>query len=275
MSFDWKSPAQGELRERGVASAIGWCVTHWRDVVYRVVVAVLLLAWLELYPRYLILVYSAERGFLSFDVIADGMGGLNTVLTWTGAMLLLFSFYQWAFVGLLLLRWRHGIKLRGYWWALAALGVAVSWGPLVYFAAQVPEFRWTLVTGLSTYSLVLFVSLLFFYAKSVSEALANWGAPAWLLTMSLVVPALGHSYTAEIIDLGMKQFRVGGLLPARTCFPSGVAEEKACVEGRLLLLGVRSIYLELGPPGNSELVVISNAENTQTHVGPEVHSQKP
>ncbi|MCW7542016.1 hypothetical protein OOT46_29905 [Aquabacterium sp. A7-Y] len=244
-----------------------WVVEHRKDVIYRVGVGLLLYVWLRLYPSYLLLVYSAKRGFLSFDVLAEGMLGMNTVLTWTGFMLLALSFYQWGLLALLTLRRRIDLKVPRPAWIFMTVMALVVWIPFGLLAFFGKERTWVLLGAFSIFSLALCVSLTLFFRKTVAEAAINWVAPLFLLAVSLFLPALGHDFTAEIMDTGFRQYRVGGQLPVKVGRIEDGAASPQTITGRLLMLGVRNVYIDTGSPEKPILVVIPNAQNLKIEIG--------
>lgn len=260
-----------------------WLRPRLKDARYRLGIGLLMFVWLGVYPLFLLILYSAKRGFLSFDLLTNGLIGLNSVLAWTGAFLLVLVVYQWGFVALWLLRLMHKAKLKepppkkgkAPWlfallrnktlWVLAAVMFVSTWAVFLLAAVDAqPASRW-LFTYMSVFSLVLTVCLVGFVRNGWLQTALNWQGPLFFTLVSMFLPLLASDATADIMDVGLRQFRIGGGLHT-TVELLGAEEGKTThAQGRLLLLGEHTVYLETDeqPP---TLIVVPNSQNLKIQI---------
>ena len=257
---------------------------HRTDLLYRVGIGLFMLVWLHAYPLYLLILYSAKRGFLSFDLLTNGLIGINSVLAWTAAFLLLLALYQWGFFALLLVCLKHRAELkrarrlgraepvlwgslRSRWvWAGAFILSGGAWFFLLVAAANAQPAGWGLLLSLSVFTAALCVCMLGFVRGSLVEAALNWQAPLLFTILSMFAPLVGHDAAAGIIDVGLRQFRIGGGLHTVVERFDAEAGKALRQEGRLLLLSEHNIYLETAEGPRRKLVVLANSQNLKIEI---------
>ena len=264
-----------------------WIRRNWRDIVYRVAVAVLLAAWLRLFPIYLLTIYLAEKGIPPLEAVSDDLPGIHVVLVWTFIFLVVMAIYQWlplTLWGFRRLQRAGAIQptgsdadavppkpsaldskaLWGFAWVASGL-VWLALGTVILNEGPMPR---SLIFAFSIFSLLLNVSLFLFIRGNVRHALTNWRGPLAFIGISLVMPVIAHDEVADVIDSSLRRYRVGGMLPV-TIEPVEQVNGGATstLSGKLLLLGKRNIYIEVGEGSARELIVIVNSQNLKVTIG--------
>ncbi len=261
-----------------------WLYRHRWDILYRGAVTVLLAAWLRLFPMYLLTIYLAEKGIPPLEAVSDDLPGIHVVLVWTLLFLVIMAIYQWLPLTLWGLRrsQRAGTsehadenaarpKLSALdskaLWGIAWAAAALVWGALGTAILNEGPMPRSLIFAFSIFSMLLNVSLFFFIRRDVKRSLINWKGPLAFIGLSLLIPAFTHSQTVEVIDSSLRQYRVGGMLPVTI---EAVARDAAGsalpVSGKLLMLGKRNIYVEVGDGSARQLIVIANSQNLKVTI---------
>jgi hypothetical protein len=239
----------------------------------------LLFIWLNLYPLYILLLYFAKKGFLSFDLLTGGLLGMNSMLTWTAGMLLLLAIYLWSFPILLVYhlavvrpakRNQQGGDVvkkvpTALWWLTLPLSLLMF--VAVGVAANASKAGWPLALGLLVFTFAIAGCAALFVRRTWADSLVNWQAPTFLLLISMVVPALAHDATAHVVDVSLRHFRLGGGLDAQIYMAGAPSHEKPIAQGKLLLASVENIYLEVINASQTTLVTFANTQNIRLEVG--------
>lgn len=257
-----------------LAGMAHWIAIHRWSLVYRVAVAVLLLAWLRLYPMYLLTIYAGVRGIPPFELVED-LAGVHVLLAWTLIFLSLFAFYLWSPLVLLVLRRIYirdplrelpgGIHPSRFELFLASKTLRnFSFFPAVVIVAMTlaigfgsGRMPWKLLFAFTFISLLLALSIFLFVRRDTLSAIINWQGPLAFVFLSLIVPLGFLDQTTDVLDSTLRQYRVGGGLPVRVTPAEPRVGSPDIVSGRLLLLGKRNAYVERGEGEVRELVVIA------------------
>jgi hypothetical protein len=253
-------------------------MAHRKDIAYRVGVSLLILVWVHVYPLFLLTIYFANRGFLSFDLLTEGLLGMNSVFAWMVFVLLLFAAYQWGFFALVADHLKFVRRSPGaagtqqrkpidkWLWVSTFLIGGLVWFSIIWVTTRATHPNWLLVVAVSVFSLSLTFCLFLFLREDLKSAAINWQAPLFFLATSLFLPIVGSGAAVELIDLGLRQFRAGGLLDTRVERIDAKGDNALIAEGRLLLLSSRNIYLETGDSTHKKLVVLANSQNLKVEV---------
>lgn len=267
---------RSELRSI-LAGMAHWIAIHRWSLVYRVAVAVLLLAWLHVYPMYLLTIYAGVRGIPPFELVED-LAGVHVLLAWTLIFLSVTALYLWLPLVLLILRRVYirdplrtipgGIHpsrfeiflasntLRNFSFFPAAIIVAMTLA-IGFGSGRMP---WKLLFAFAFISLLLALSIFLFVRRDTLSAIINWQGPLAFVFLSLVVPLGFLDETTEVLDSTLRQYRVGGGLPVRVARAEPSTGSSDIVSGRLLLLGKRNAYIERGEGDARELVVVAHRQ---------------
>jgi len=270
---------------RTVLIAMGhWVVIHRWDFVYRVAVTLLLLAWLRVFPVYLLTIYTGAHGIPPFELAGEDFAGVRILLTWTLVLLVLGALYFWSPLILFILR-RFYLKdpikdstwdrppsrlalflastMPSFWCLLPTVVISAALA-IAFGAGRTP---WALVLQFWLASLLLALSVFLFVRRDVASAIVNWQGPLAFVLLSIALPVAFKAAVTDVLDATLRQYRVGGMLPV-VMRPLGAAENGADpVEGKLLLLGKHSIYVDQGEGNRRTLVVIANGENLRVEIG--------
>ena len=255
-----------------------WLLAHRTDIAYRVGVSLLILVWVHIYPVFLLTLYFANHRFLSFDLLTEGLLGMNSVFAWMALVLLIFAVCQWGFFALILYHLKFvrrpsgsaggGLRkpVSNWLWGGSLVSAAFVWGVLILATANAAHPTWLLASAMSVFSGALALCLLLFFREDLKSAAINWQAPLFFLSSSIFLPLVSSGAAVELIDLGLRQFRAGGLLETRVERIDAEGGKSFVVQGRLLLLSSRNIYLEAGDGVHKKLVVLANSQNLKIEV---------
>lgn len=258
-----------------LAEMARWIAVHRWDLVYRVAVAVLLLAWLRVYPMYLLTIYAGVRGIPPFELV-DDLAGVHVLLAWTLIFVSVVALYLWSPLILLILRRVYirdplrvlpgGVHpsrfelflasgtLRNFSLFTAAVIVAMTLA-IGFGSGRMP---WKLLFAFTFISLLLALSVFLFVRRDALSAVINWQGPLAFVFLSLTVPLGFLDETTDVLDSTLRQYRVGGGLPVRVTRSEPGTSGSGIVSGRLLLLGKRNAYVERGEGESRELVVVAH-----------------
>lgn len=271
-----------EVRSALIA-IVQWLVIHRWDLVYRVAVALLLIAWLQIFPMYLVTIYTGAQGIPPFEIATDELAGVHLMLTWTLLVLCVSSLYFWSPLIYFILRRfyltdpirnstlarppsRFALfltSLRGFWIFLPTIVIAAA----LAVAFRSGHVAWDAVFQLLLSSLLLTLSIFLFVRRNVADAIVNWQGPVAFILLSIVFPFAFMDAVVGTLDSTLRQYRVGGKLPVTVHWVSTQEKSANRVDGRLLLLGTHRIYVEQGEGDQRTLVVISNGENIRVDIG--------
>lgn len=272
-----------ELRSSLIALS-QWVVVHRWDFVYRVAVALLLIAWLRIFPVYLLTIYTGTRGIPPFEMAADDLAGVHLMLTWTLLVLVLCSLYFWSPLIYIVLRRfyltdpidnatadRPPSRFALFLTACAPQGVWLFLPTVVISAALAVGFRagrvpWDLVFHFWILSLLLTASVFLFVRRGITGTIVNWQGPLVFVLMSITLPFAFKEVIVGVLDSTLRQYRVGGMLPVTVHGFGARGNGADRVEGRLLLLGRRSIYIERGEGDTRKLIVIAHSEAIRVEI---------
>lgn len=209
---------------------VAWIYRNWRDIVYRVAVALLLAAWLRLFPVYMLTVYLAEKGIPPFEAVSDDLPSIHVVPVWTLILLIAMALYQWLPLSLRGFRRMQPTGLSELepsgaathkpsalaskmLWVSAWLASGIAWlalGTAILNAGPTPH---PLLFAFSIFSFLINASLFLFIRGNVRHALINWRGPLAFIGISLLMPVMAAGEVADVIDASLRRYRVGGMLP--------------------------------------------------------------
>jgi hypothetical protein len=196
-----------------IGSVLGF--VDWQSVLMRIAIAFVAAAWVAVYPVYLFVIYMHERHFFSYDFFAHGVIGIKSFFLIIIVLLAFLSVFLWGwllFAKYVLVKYVASGSLEFgdrvlflFLFSVAALFHFMLWG-MSLGGSSGPELyvSWAVSSFIVAWYASTFVRLV-----SASVIFA-WKPTAAFLGVTLALPIVFAQQTANVIEVGLRNFGVGG-----------------------------------------------------------------
>ena len=212
------------------ASAIG----------YRTLSIVLSVFFFAFYSRVIFILFMGHEGFFSYDLYATGIFGLEVFFFTTELFLIIFSL---AASGTLILTLKYLLcpKFEGVDWAIALMFLIMNvftWYRLYPVVMQTPGNEMWMWAALVILTLLICTHLFVMCCRPPKESLKSLVV---VLVGLIALTSISHAEMVSLLQLGLKQFGVGGEIPVTIKLRDSGATEK--MSGKLVLLSPDHAYV--------------------------------
>ncbi|MFA5018463.1 MAG: hypothetical protein WC504_13010 [Methylobacter sp.] len=205
----------------------------------------------------------AERKFFSYEFLSDDATGMKTLVVSSAVFLSVVSLYLFGF--LLVAKYAVSIaqntgkydSTRWLTWLCFGISIALH---SAFFLTGLSVDKPNLVFDLSVFAFLTCAYLTSFIGGSLQQNLSNWLPTALFICCTAFFPFMYRDATADLLEIALRQFRVGGGIPVKV---RKVDDQKLIVEGSLLLITPKNLYIVL--PGNDRktMTIIRNTDDIQ------------
>jgi len=237
-----------------------------KPLLYRVIVALISGLWFSFLPLYLVVLYMAERNFFSYEFLSEDAVGMKTLVISAAVFLLVVSIYLFGF----LIVAKHAISVgretgkynssRWLTWACFIISIIMHmllfWGAL---SAAKPN----LFFGASAFAFLVCAYISSFIGGSLRQKLSNWLPTALFIGLTAFLPFVNRDVTADLFEIALRQFRVGGGIPVKV---KKLDDQTLIVEGRLLLMTPKNLYIALPDNLRKTMTIIKNTDDIRVDV---------
>ena len=208
-----------------------------QEILFRVLSIALSSLFLANIPLLLFLIYMGHYGFFSYDFFSEGVFGLKVFFFLTSVLVLITSLALFWWIVPLVEKWKKG-KFK----ILPFIGIVIFnlfflFILIVSFPRNGDYFRIMYICAIGFFISLHFSFLL--HAKP-SDQFRSLIVVIFIITfMSLHL----REQASSVLSIGLQNFGVGGDIEV-VLLPEIASEEK--LEGKLLLLSPKNIYIKLG-----------------------------
>jgi len=217
--------------------------------------------WFSFLPMYFAVLYMAERKFFSYEFLSEDAFGMKTLVISGLALLFIISLYLFGFIAVFKLAISEGRRVGKYdsnrWLTWVAFVVAAPMH-IYLFNNSLSAAKPNLYFGTSAFAFIVCAYLSSFIGGSLRERLSSWLPTAMFIGITAFLPFLHKDVTADLVEIALRQFRVGGEIPVKI---TKLENQKSVVEGNLLLRTPKNLYVTVSVNGKRSLVIVRNSED--------------
>jgi hypothetical protein len=232
-----------------------------KSLLYRIIVALAASLWFSFLPMYLVVLYMAERKFFSYEFLSDDIAGMKTLVVSAAVFLSVVSLYLFGF--LLVAKYAASVfqntgrfgSTRWLTWLCFVISMALH---SVFFSTGLSVGKPNLVFDLSVFAFLICAYITSFIGGSLQQNLSNWLPTAMFIGCTAFFPFIYRDATADLLEVALRQFRVGGSIPVKV---KKVLDQKLIVEGKLLLITPKNLYITLPENRQKTMTIIRNNDD--------------
>jgi hypothetical protein len=237
-----------------------------KSILYRALVAFFSGLWISFLPMYFAVLYMAERKFFSYEFLSEDAFGMKTMVI-SGVVLLFFlSMYMFGFLVLFKMAVAEGRKTGNYgsyrWLTWLLLFVAIFMHSYFFYRALLAG-KPNLYIGPSAFAFIVCFYLSSFVGGALRERLSNWLPTVIFIGFTAFLPFVGRDVTADLVEISLRQFRVGGGIPVKI---TKLESQNPIIEGSLLLRTPKYLYIIVLKEGKSTLAIVRNGDDVRVDV---------
>ncbi|MDO5289757.1 MAG: hypothetical protein Q4F13_09010 [Pseudomonadota bacterium] len=229
-----------------------------KPFLYRALIAFISASWFGFLPMYFTMIYMAEKRFFSYEFISEDAFGMRTLIVAEFIFLFFVSLFLFGFIILFkaaIIEEKRTGKYGDYRWLTWALFFTASIMHYQLFYSLLQAEKPNIYLGISFFSLFVCIYLSSFIGEDIKKKLSNWIPTAAFIGVTAFLPFVFRNVTADLIEISLQQFRVGGEIPVNII---NKANKESIIKGKLLLRTTRHFYIITEQEAGKKLTIIHN-----------------
>lgn len=216
--------------------------------VLRLMLMLIMASWVSFYPVYLLLIHMKVEKYFSYDIFSEGIFGIKSFIFMVAILICISALYLWGFIFIFRSYFKIKSKTMLFLGILCVL-VSVLFHLLIFnfslASGKVERLVWLSLLGL------IFAGGIYSYLENpLKSFLTNWATPLLAIVLSATLPILTMKTTADIVNTGLENFKVGGGITVEIY---KVDSGTLIKSGKLLLLTPNYVYLRESTTGYTSI----------------------